>query len=177
MKPAGPWPWQVPTSDALKARMERSVRGRANKRAGDLAEKYIAARLRDLGLWQVERRETGWRIQRARGRVVGATPKEKVSGDFSAVAPGGLYVHVEAKNHLHPDEPLSLSDFDTHQLAALNIYASLAIALVAWMSASRIALLRWPITGFEKGSPLSWDAAAALSLTTAPTLSPKVIAP
>lgn len=163
------WPWQKPDIEAYRAKKERGDRNRENTKEGAKAERYIAQRLHDLGLWCVERRETGWRVKRKGAKIVGARPIAKVSGDFTAVAPGGLYVHVEAKHHGDPDAKLSTKDFDKHQLDALDRYSSLAIALVAWSSPHGISVMRWPIPDFKKGSPLAWDAALPLNLTATPT--------
>jgi hypothetical protein len=163
--------------EALRAKLRRAAQGRANKRIGAIKEALIAQRLRELGLRRVERREVGWRIQRLKGRVVGASPMGRVSGDFTAVAPGGIYVHVEAKHHSDPDAALSLSDFqkdgakDRNQLDALDDYARLGcLSLVAWSSPRGVCVLLWPIPSLAKGAPLSWAAASILDLKILPSI-------
>ncbi len=162
--------------------LTHSQQGRANKRAGSEAEQIVAQRLRSLGLVLVEKRQTGWTViyghpdpKTKKRRIAHVFPNAKVPGDFTAVAPGGRYVHCEAKHHSDPDAKLSLSDFqkdgenDANQIDALNAYAARgALSLVAWSCPRGVVILRWPIAGLAAGRPLSWVAASMMNLNTLP---------
>lgn len=100
---------------------------------------------------------------------------EKVSGDFTAVAPHARYVHVEVKRSSDPLDKLSRGAFqkdganDHNQINALDRYAALGcLALVAWVTPHGIALMQWPIPGLGIGKPISWDTAFSLNLTAIP---------
>lgn len=137
------------------ARIQRRQRGRLAAIQGMQAQEVVGMALRRLGLRMVEPIETGYDLVRRDGRVVGGKPKRKVHGDWTAIVPyTGRSVRCEAKKR--QDDVLSLSDFEPHQLQALNEHHALGgLSLVGWRnSATIIEILRWPIAGWEDGAPL-----------------------
>ncbi len=139
--------------------------GRKARKVGQGAESIVACRLRALGLLCVERIETGFRVKRCGNHIVGASPMAKVSGDFHAIAPGGAMVIVECKWR---PEVLQWSALDAHQVDALNRYAgSGALALLAWVHETGMAVMRWPLPydAFRPGHSLTPHVAASLNIT------------
>ncbi len=143
------------------ARVQRSQRSRANVRAGEQAQMLVGHLLLSRGLVAVERIETGmrpvrkWDPRARRSVIIGGRHVARVSGDWRAMLPGSARtVLVEVKKRV--DDQLSLSDFEAHQLVALQDYHRAgAIALVGWVHGGGPELLRWPIDGFLKGHPLN----------------------
>ncbi len=130
-------------------RLTPQQRGARNRALGDAAEWQVRRHLALAGYRCIERIETGWRVHRDHrtGRIVGATPLAKVSGDFRAVAPDGRAVLVEVKQR----ERLIWSDLEDHQVKALNEHAKAgAIALLAWVrpEGGGLTVHPWPIPGF-----------------------------
>lgn len=144
-------------------RLQRSMRARASAAQGEAGQALVGSMLRARGLALVERIETGVKAVRAfspvagRRLIVGARHTAKVSGDWRAVIPGiGTSVLVEVK--LRRDDQLSLSDFEDHQIVALDAHhAARALSLVGWVHRLGPELLLWPIAGFVKGKPLTLD--------------------
>jgi len=90
-------------------------------------------------LWRIE---TGWRIHRVNGRIVGANPLRAVPGDWRGIMPGGRSVICEVKER---PERLIWSDLEAHQHAALQEHADLGgLSLLAWVSKHRAFLLPYP---------------------------------
>ncbi len=58
--------------------VRRTLRSRCNTIRGDDAQEVVGQRLRAGGLEMVSRVETGWRVSRVRGKIVGASPMGKV---------------------------------------------------------------------------------------------------
>jgi hypothetical protein len=160
---------------------DRAAIGRRNRKAGEEAEELVADRMRALGMLCVERIKTGFRVRRApaiphcggRTKIVGASPTGRVMGDFRAVVPGGRAVLVEVKRR--PDR-LRWSNLKNHQRAALDAYRQAgALALLAWVHARGLAVMRWPLPAclFRKGASLSPQDADALNIGAITTTSRK----
>jgi hypothetical protein len=136
------------------------------QRHGAASEEVVRLRLVHLGFLLVEKVETPWRIVRGPGgRVVGAHPLRRVSGDFRAVRPGGQSVLVEVK--WRDDGPLSWGDLEPHQQAALGLHRSAGgLSLVCWCCPSGLSMFepsKAVAAGWRKGQPLQWTVARALS--------------
>lgn len=129
---------------------------------GKLGERLVRTRLRAIGLKRIQKIETGWRIHRdARGKIVNATPIEKVQGDFTAIAPDGRSVLVEAK--WREEDRLRYSDLKPHQREALDEQVKCnGIGLVAWAHPDGAMILLWPC--LEKGKALRIEEAKQMQL-------------
>lgn len=138
--------------------IEARLRGKFNAKRGMATEQIAEIWLLQNGYACVEPIETPWRIHRRGGRIVGATPKKYVSGDFTAIDPyTGRHVHVEVKSR--KTGVLKWSDFKEHQILALNRKAEAgAECLVIWVkSPAEIRVYEWPIEGFGPGTSLKWE--------------------
>lgn len=136
-----------------------SLRNKANAKRGNRAERQVCRLLERMGYLHVEPIERAWAVQWRGGKVAGAKPKAKVSGDITAICPGGSgrAVHCEVKSTTGPS--LSLSAFKPHQLLAMDAkHADGVLVLVAWVYRS-IALLCWPIADLATRRPLGWNEA------------------
>jgi hypothetical protein len=129
----------------------RSARSRINRRAGEEAQDIVERFMRDCGFHCVERIETGFGVVRRGKKLIGAYAKRRVSGDIKAIAKGGIAVHVEVK--YRPRKPdgrlvLQISDFETHQLDALqSVTEARGAAFVAWVVSlypAQLFWLKWP---------------------------------
>lgn len=122
--------------------INRRLAGKRNRAAGAAAEQLVAAELIRIGYRFVERCHTPWRIARnAQGRIVGATPMEKVSGDFRCLTEAGRSVLVEVK---YRPSRLVYSDLEPHQWAALQAHdAAGGLSLIAWVHQGGIRILQW----------------------------------
>lgn len=151
---------------------ENRLRGKRNRAVGDQCEWIAKRAMAMLGVILLERVHTPWRIQRAmrhgRNVIVGATPMEKVSGDFRGVLPGGRSFLAESK---HREERLVHSDIEPHQRVALEAHAAAGgFSLVAWTVLEPVAvcyLLPWDLllaTGFRARTSLSPEQAEAMTL-------------
>lgn len=139
--------------------IQAQIRGRQSAKRGMATEHIAELWLMQQGYACVERIETPWRIHRSGGKIVRATPKARVSGDFTAIEPyTGRHVHVEVKSR--KADVLKWSDFEEHQISALNRKAEAgASCLVIWVkSLSEIRVYEWPIPGFGPGKSLKWEA-------------------
>jgi hypothetical protein len=145
------------------------LRGRKNKIIGDHAEKVVAYHLHRIGLLAIVRLETGWRVQRAGGKIIGATPLAKVSGDFRAVVPGGRSVLVEVKRRAGV---LRVSDFQPHSREALAAHAEAGgLSLVAWVNDTHeVVVFCWGALALAKS--LAWDLAQGCRWSMPPTTAP-----
>ncbi|MEE9905534.1 MAG: hypothetical protein K4305_08950 [Chlorobium sp.] len=144
---------------------ERVIRGRRNRQQGAWAEELAAEALRRLGFQCVEPIHTGFQVVRSGGRITGAFPMEKVSGDIKAIAPGGRSVHCEVKYQPDPYQNLTWSMFTrkrkSHQIKALNDTVDAGgIGLVVWVRGyTEVCVLQWPIDGFGPGKGITWEQA------------------
>jgi len=122
------------------------VRGRRNHAFGEHCQNLAQSTLQRMGFAMVERVHTPFRLHRVGGRITGASPVEKVSGDLRAVAPGGRSVLAEVKNR---EERLVWSEIDKHQVAALDHHADVdGRSLLIWVRlrpALAIDVLDWAI--------------------------------
>ncbi len=136
---------------------------RRSKVIGNAAELVVRSRLLLKGLVMVERIEVGWTLVRGPGgKIIGATPNDKVSGDWRALAPGGISVLVECKYRAACTR-LTFSDLQPHQRLALDAHHAFGgLSLLAWVSPAGVRLLRWPVPGFVAGSGLADADAASL---------------
>jgi hypothetical protein len=133
--------------DATVRQIQISQQQRRRKQRGNVGEAIVRHRLHAAGFGMIERIHTGYR--KVGDRWV---PSARVSGDFRAVAPGGISVLVECKVR---DRVLSWSDLELHQRDALTHHHSLGgISMLAWIHLPDTDLLRWPIAGFGPGTPL-----------------------
>lgn len=128
---------------------------------GELGEAMARAALAQMGYTNIKKGRgkwhvTGW-INRAEwiARVV-ADPEQKNSPDWQAIEPTtGRAVWAEVKARV---DRLPYSALKDHQRSGLdNHKANNGIALLVWVnpSAGTVAVLNWPVTGFEPGSSLS----------------------
>lgn len=131
---------------------------------GQGGELVTRSSLTRLGFEMIERVHTPWRIQRKGKKIVGATPVERVSGDFIAIEPGtGKKVLVESK--LRKGDRIRWSDLEKHQIEALdNNHALGGISLVSMTCDYGHCILRWPIEGFEPGKSLIWNRVIHIAL-------------
>ena len=138
--------------------IEIRIRGQKNTKRGQATEQLAELWLRQAGYVCIERIETPWRIHRRGGKIVGATPKKQVSGDFTAIDPySGRHVHVEVKSRER--NTLRWSDFEDHQVEALDRKADAgAICFVLWVKPpTEIQIYNWPVEGFGPGKALKWE--------------------
>lgn len=149
------------------------LKGRKNKILGDHAEKVVAYHLHRIGLLAVVRLETGWRVQRAGGKIIGASPLAKVTGDFRAVVPGGRSVLVEVKRRAGA---LRVSDFQPHSCQALAAHAEAGgLSLVAWVNDSHhVVVFCWGALALAKS--LAWDMAQGCKWSMPPATGPSALA-
>lgn len=138
------------------AAYRRSARSRENRQAGETAEAIAKRALIAAGYLMVERVHTPWGVVRRGKRIVSAYPKSKVSGDFRAIGPGGLSVLAECKDR--KNGKLSLSNFEDHQIEALDVHARLlGISLIAWVYNGKCKLLLWETYKPVHGKPFKWE--------------------
>lgn len=159
-------------SEKLQQRADRYEANRAmgqrSMAKGIVGQDVIMWRLRSIGVLMVERVHTPWRIERSRGRngqpsrITAAYPLQKVSGDFRGILPGGRSVMCEVKRV----DVLRFSEFDKHQVEALNDHAQLGgLSLIGWCFPGGDAVLAWPVPGFNPRTSLSVETARALNIT------------
>jgi len=136
---------------------DNRIRGQENTKRGQATEQLAELWLQQAGYVCIERIETPWRIHRRNGKVVSATPKKQVSGDFTAIdSSNGRYVHVEVKSR--DRNTLRWSDFEGHQIDALNRKAEAgAVCLILWVKGKQVKKYAWPIEGFSPGKSLKWE--------------------
>ncbi len=149
----------IPPGPDLAAKL----RGRVNKIRGDHAEQLVLYRLRQMGFLAIVKLETGWRVKRARGRIIGATPLAKVTGDFRAVGGMGQSVLVETKRR---DGKLRLCDFAPHSRQALTDHADAGGAsLIAWVSTrGEVVVFPWGRLVERGRKALTWHEVAGHDL-------------
>jgi hypothetical protein len=148
-----------------------AARNRANARKGNVTEHQVARLMAAMGFLHVEPIERAWSVKWQDGKIRGAIPRAKVSGDITAVCPGGAgrAVHVEVKA---PKQPrLSIADFRGHQIQIMDEKAASGVlVLVAWVHLPHgVALLPWPVAKLAPRRPISWQEAQQQRITEVPT--------
>lgn len=150
--------------DKEAAAFERRKRGRIATIDGEAAQNITMRLMREMGLMCVERIETGFKVISKGGKIIGARPAKKVSGDIRAIASNGQAVHVECK--FRPNDRLIWTDFEEHQPGHLQAVTDAGgLAFVSWVTSihpPRLFWLKWPIPGFRKGKALTEIEAAKL---------------
>lgn len=151
---------------------------RRRQQSGQGGEAIACWHLRARGFLCVEPIETGWKVVRTAGKITGAFPIQKVSGDAKALCPGGAgrAVHVEIKSRRGR---LGWAALAAHQVRHLaEQHAAGALALLVWVHPGLgVAVIPWPIPGFGPGTGISWDDALALDLGRAPVCHQMVHSP
>lgn len=150
---------------------KKRARAQANVSEGKAGETVFCHMLNFMGCACVRRIETGWRVKRVNGRIVGASPMRAVAGDIAAVIPpAGRSVLVECKRR---DGRLVWSDLEDHQHRALAAHAGNGgVSMLGWISGRGAYLLDYAeLIGFggapahlRKGKGISWDVAALLAI-------------
>ncbi len=147
-------------SDSVIDKARKRMGARRSQRVGSDAELVVRSRLITKGLTLVERIHVGWRKvgHGPTARYVRCAP---VSGDWRAVARGGLSVLVECKYRSDADR-LIFSDLEPHQVAALSMHHEAGgISLLAWIHPLGVHVMRWCPPGFARGSSIDHGTAAA----------------
>lgn len=148
------------------------LQGRRNRAVGDQCEWVARRALTHAGAQLVERVHTPFRLQRrvvnGRSQIVGASPMERVSGDFRGILPGGRSVLCEVK---HREGRLVFSDLEAHQREALTKHSAAGgCSLLAWVvlePAVTCWLLPWDLVvaiGFRERTSLTPEQAEAMTL-------------
>ena len=124
-----------------------------NRKQGATGEAIVAMELRSRGVCLVERVHTPWGIQRAKGgRITGAYPLEKVSGDFVGILAGGRFVRCEVKT---TDGRLPYSQLEPHQHSALLQHHELGgLSLVGWVHDGIVSIMQYPVMGWVAGKSI-----------------------
>jgi hypothetical protein len=147
-----------------------SILGKRSQAKGRHGESFARWALECYGVRQVVRIEVGWRVKRVGGRIVGATPMEKVTADWRGVWCGihlspdgygvaasqniryepGLSVMAEAKERA---DRLIWSDLKPHQHKALADHDTLGglSFIVAIYEDRTVAILRYPCDSLQRG--------------------------
>jgi penicillin-binding protein-related factor A (putative recombinase) len=126
--------------------------GIKSKRSGDFGESVARYALREFGVRMIEKVNTPWKVLWKNGHPAQAFVIEKVSGDFIGIGAGGKKVLVEVKFR---DNCLSLSDFEKHQIDALEENNQLGgISLVVWVTHKTWNIYYWPSMVLKKGAPI-----------------------
>lgn len=124
---------------------------RQSKKSGDFGEDIAKYALEFAGFKMVEKVNSCFTLIRRMGRIVGAFPLKKVSGDFVGLGPLGKKMLAEVK---YREDVLSRSDFEDHQWRALeenHLFGG--ISLVVWIRRRQWAIYYWPEMHLEKGEP------------------------
>jgi hypothetical protein len=138
-------------------------RGRSSQQRGEAGELLVRAALQKIGLKQIEKIHTPWRIIRDdKGKVIDAVPLEKVEGDFVAIDPNtGKKVLVESKWRQFPR--LAYGDVKIHQHRSMfdnDAYGG--ISILAWVRDGRVKLMRYPVLKFEPNKSIKWAEATEI---------------
>ena len=129
-----------------------SSAGRLSQTRGDFGEDIARRALDQFGVKMIEKVNTPWKVLWRNGRPVQAFTVEKVSGDFIGIGAFGKKVLVEVK---YREEKLSLSDFEKHQIDALEENNQLGgISLVVWVQKHVCCIYYWPGMELKRGAPL-----------------------
>ncbi len=137
------------------------LQGAINHKVGEIAQGVVRNRLVAMGVAFVQPIHAGWRIARKGARIIGASPLEKVAGDFWGILPDGRALLCEVKAR---QDVLAYDDLEPHQHRALaSIRAAGGVPVVAWaVSGVAVWFLDYPIAGWVKGKPLHHATAAEL---------------
>ena len=133
----------------------QSFRQKRRRASGEVGQEIVRLEMRRRRFKMVEAVHTPWRVVRKMGRIVGAFPVEKVSGDFIAVGENGRKVLVEVKSRETGNLPWSA--FEDHQVAALSENVSVGgLSIVAWVQGTTVKFYHWPIQDFGPGKSMKW---------------------
>lgn len=129
-----------------------AMRGKRSRDIGANGETLVRAELARLGMREIRRVHTPWKIIRnSTGQIVDAVPQESVEGDFRCIDQTGKSVLVEAKTHTATDRVV-WSDFEDHQIDAMDRHVQCnGRAFIAVVLNDRAFVLSWPIEGFGPG--------------------------
>lgn len=135
------------------------IRGRRNRQRGNAGE-VLAMRALECLAVRCAHLETGWRVRRIGGRIIGATPMRSVLADIVGVKLGRA-VLCEVK--VEDGRSLSLSRIEPHQRANLDTWKHAgAVVLIAWVKLEPcawwsfpVALLPWPCPEMTHGHPIT----------------------
>ena len=138
--------------------IDKRIRAQTNAKRGNSTETLAELWIRQKGYACIERIERSWIPQWRNGKIIGAIPNKKVSGDIVAINPhNGRHVHVEVKSR--DRDTLRWSDFQEHQIDAMNRKAEAgAECMILWVKGAEVRFYDWPVEGFEKGKSLAWEA-------------------
>ena len=131
---------------------------RANQRSGAVGENVAMRALVTAGYRRIKKIHTGFVKIKGQWK-----PRKKVDGDLRAIEPHtGRAVLAEVKRR---EDKLLYSDLNPHQRDGLTEHAEFnGIALVVWVHREGVAVMTWPIAGFEPRTSLSIKRAKELSL-------------
>lgn len=136
--------------------------GLRNQKRGAAAEDVAAAQLRILGVEQVEKVHTAWKVIEWVNRAAGlarVVPAEKVSGDYVGIMPGsGRRVLAEVKTG--DDGRLQWSRIKPHQHEALRLnHAFGGVSLLVWITPEGdVHVMSYPAlidAGFHSGGSVT----------------------
>jgi penicillin-binding protein-related factor A (putative recombinase) len=120
--------------------------GRKSQAIGRTGEDIAMIALRTKGVQMVEQIATPITITARQGVWVQYTYKQKVSGDFRGIMPGGRRVLAEVKTCT---DRLVYSRLEPHQVEALDENHKLGgVSLLVMVSDINYVVMRWPIAGF-----------------------------
>jgi penicillin-binding protein-related factor A (putative recombinase) len=131
---------------------------RLSQSKGKVGQDIAIMILRTMGVQMVEAISTPFVVtHRKKGGWIKIAYSEPVSGDINGIMPNGIRVLCEVKAR---DRNLRKSDFEDHQLAALQEnHNNFGISLVAWIHRDDNMILRWPFihnyAWFEDGQRAS----------------------
>ncbi len=138
-----------------------SYRSKRNQAVGEFSQDMVRHHLERMGFKMVERVHTPFTVIRRLGRVVGAFPKEKVSGDFIAIQPlTGRKLLCEVKSRESGVFPWSM--MEDHQRRALDEnHICGGISMLALWCGGKIDVRIWPVLDFGPGKSLKMTRAKA----------------
>lgn len=142
---------------------QQSLRGRRNKAVGVAAEQVVLHLLAQLGL-PTAHLENGWRVKRANGRIIGATPLRPVLADLVSVLPDGRMILIEVK--MESSGRLIWSRIQPHQRDNLDRWSKAgALCLIAWVRPGHgVLLIPWgSAPGWCNHHALPWESAQAVA--------------
>lgn len=149
--------------------IKKSLQSRHNQRTSEQAQDIVMETMKGMGFKCVERIETGFAVIRTNGKITGAYPKRRVSGDIRAIGHNGQAIHCECKYRpgKGEEEPrLKWGDFEPHQIEHFdNVINASGAAFVAWVVClypARLFFLQWPVSGLKKGKSLRYSEAMKL---------------
>ena len=126
---------------------------RLSQARGNLGEDVARHALKEFGVRMIEKVNIPWKVIWQGNRPVKAFTAEKVSGDFIGIGAAGKKVLVEVK---YREDKLSLSDFEKHQIDALEENHQLGgISLVVWVQKHICCIYYWPRMELKKEHPFN----------------------